>query len=360
MPNIQKIDTNFQVQTKLTRKDAVAYNVCHPPFSVYGLLLPQGEGDCFRRIPKAVAEQTSEGVVMLHTNTAGGRVRFATDSGYIAIRVKVGTVGKMSRMALTGSAGFDLYRTVDGKETYLHTYQPDWDLASGDILESELDFKNPQMWEYTLNFPLYSDVQKVEILLDKAARVEQGGKYRDEKPVVYYGSSITQGGCASRPGNAYQSIIARRMNVDYWNLGFSGNAKGELAMAQYIAELSMSAFVYDYDYNAPTLEHLAETHGPFYKVIRQKQPDLPIICISKPFCRSEEDERRRDVIRKTVEDARANGDENIWFINGAEFKEQFWAGDSITVDGCHPNDLGFMCMANVIGEKLKEVRTLKW
>lgn len=356
MSNIQKIDRNFQVQTMLTREDCAVYDVCQFPFAVYGLLLPQGEGDCFRRLPKSVAEQISEGVVMLHTNTAGGRVRFATDSGYIAIRVKMGTVSKVSRMALTGSAGFDLYRTVNGKETYLHTYQPDWDLQSGDVFESELDFKNPQMWEYTLNFPLYSDVQKVEILLEKDAQICEGGKYRDEKPIVYYGSSITQGGCASRPGNAYQSIIARQTNADYWNLGFSGNAKGELAMARYIAGLSMSAFVYDYDYNAPTLEHLEQTHAPFYKVIREKHPDLPILCISKPFRRSEEDNRRRDVIRKTVEDAKANGDTHIWFIDGAVFAEQFGAGDSITVDGCHPNDLGFMCMANVIREALAERR----
>ncbi len=356
MSDIQKIDTNFRAQTKLTRKNVAAYNVCQPPFAVYGLLLPQKEGDCFRRIPKGVAEQTSQGVAMLHTNTAGGRVRFATDSGYIAIRVKLGAISKVSRMALTGSAGFDLYRTVDGKEAYLHTYQPDWELDSGDAFVSELDFENPQMWEYTLNFPLYSDVEQVEVLLEAKAKVQEGGKYRDEKPIVYYGSSITQGGCASRPGNAYQSIIARRTNVNYWNLGFSGNAKGELVMAAYIASLPMSAFVYDYDYNAPDLGHLMETHAPFYKVIREKQPDLPILCLSKPFRRSQEDNIRRDVIRQTVEAARANGDENIWFIDGAAFGEQFGAGDSITVDGCHPNDLGFMCMANVIGEKLQEVR----
>ncbi len=358
MPDIQRIDTNYQVLTKLTRKNVAAYNVCQPPFAVYGLLLPQGDSGCFRRIPMSVAEQTGSGVVMLHTNTAGGRVRFATDSGYIAIRAKMGTISKVSRMALTGAAGFDLYRSKDGKETYLHTYQPDWDLDSGDVFESELDFRSTQMWEYTLYFPLYSDVVQLEILLEKDAKVHAGQAYRDEKPVVYYGSSITQGGCASRPGNSYQSIIARRMGVDYWNLGFSGNAKGEHAMAQYIGGLSMSTFVYDYDYNAPTLEHLANTHMPFYREIRKQNPNLPIICISKPFRRSDEDCRRRDVIQKTVEDARDGGDENIWFIDGAMFAEQFGAGDSITVDGCHPNDLGFMCMANVIGEKLEKVRNL--
>ena len=93
-------------------------------------------------------------------------------------------------------------------------------------------------------------------------------KYRDMKPVLYYGSSITQGGCCSRPGNTYQAVVSRRLNIDFVNLGFSGNARGERAMAEYVAAQPMSAFAFDYDHNAPSVEHLKNTHYDFYCIKR--------------------------------------------------------------------------------------------
>ena len=88
--------------------------------------------------------------------------------------------------------------------------------------------------------------------------------YVVEKPIVFYGSSITEGGCASRVTNAYPALLSKWLNADYINLGFSGSAKGEIPVAEFIAEQSMSAFVYDYDHNAPNPEHLAATHEAFF------------------------------------------------------------------------------------------------
>lgn len=112
--------------------------------------------------------------------------------------------------------------------------------------------------------------------------LKQAPKYAVKKPVVYYGSSITQGACASRPGNCYESILSRRLDCDYINLGFSGSAKGEDAIVDYIIGLDMSVFVMDYDYNAPTPEHLEKTHSKMFKAIRAEHPTLPIIIMPRP------------------------------------------------------------------------------
>ena len=120
----------------------------------------------------------------------------------------------------------------------------------------------------------------------------------------------------------------------------------------------MSVYVMDYDHNAPTAEHLEKTHEKMYKCVRAAQPELPIIMVSCPECRLTEDQvKRRAIIRATYDRAIADGDENVYFIDGSTLTWRF-GGDSGTVDGCHPNDLGFMCMAVGIGEVVKQALKL--
>ena len=186
--------------------------------------------------------------------------------------------------------------------------------------------------------------------------VGEGMPYRNQLPIVYYGSSITQGGCASRPGNAYQNIISRHLNMDFLNLGFSGNAKAEDAVTNYMADLPMLVFVCDYDHNAPNVEYLRSTHQKLYDTIRKKNPDVPFIMLSRPDfeCNLTDNRLRRDVIMETLLHARANGDKNIWFVDGSSlFRGQF--GDACTVDGTHPTDLGFGLFAEKLEDELRHV-----
>lgn len=174
-------------------------------------------------------------------------------------------------------------------------------------------------------------------------------------PVVYYGSSITQGACASRPGLAYQAIISRRLDLDFINLGFSGNARAEDTMVEYMASLEMSAFVSDYDHNAPTVDHLRATHLRMYRKIRESHPNIPYIMLSRPdfASHSEADsERRRRVIEDTFRAAREAGDKRVWYIDGEGIYRGFEL-DACTVDNDHPTDLGFMKMADAIGRILR-------
>ena len=346
--DISQVDKNFKVETGLNKTDIKFYDVKESPFEIDGVFYESG---AFRRIPQAVARATSGGVEFLHTNTAGGRVRFITDSSYVAVNAKMFGLGKMSHMAFTGSIGFDLYIKVNGDEIYKGTFIPPVDIT--DKYEGIIEFGSVESREITVNMPLYSNVNEMYIGLSESAAVVPPKLYATKNPVVYYGSSVTQGGCASRPGMSYQAIISRELDCDYINLGFAGNAKGEDAIAEYIAGMDMSAFVYDYDYNAPSAEHLKNTHGRMFNIIRGKNPDLPIIILSRPTFRlSPHEEERFDIIKETYDNAVSGGDKNVYLLKGSELMKT--ARRDGTVDGCHPNDFGFVSMANALIPVIKE------
>ncbi len=348
MDSIALIDKNFAVKPDFDTSGLTIYEVTKAPFSIYGLILPQNNADKFRRMPIEDAERVSDNVHFLSSRTAGGRLKFKTNSKRIAIFAKMGVISRLSCFALTGSAGFDLYVNNEFQGIFL----PPNDMVDG--YNSLLKLEDDSEKEITIHFPLYSEVISLMIGLDMDATVSKSGDYAITNPVVYYGSSITQGGCASRPGNSYEAMIARRFGINYLNLGFAGSALGEKEMAEYISKLDMSAFVLDYDYNAPNIEHLNNTHLPFYQVVREKNPTLPIVIISRPCTRlNEENRKRMEIIATTYRFAKANGDENVYFINGYEMMSR--CGHDATIDGTHPNDLGFDCMANTIGEFLSTI-----
>jgi hypothetical protein len=138
-------------------------------------------------------------------------------------------------------------------------------------------------------------------------------------------------------------------------LGFSGSARGELEIADFIRELDISLFVYDYDHNAPDVEHLRKTHEPFFKRIREKKPDLPIIMMTRPYANYGPDEQaRKEVVYQTYQNAIKNGDENVYFIDGSTLIPEDINNDA-KVDGSHPTDLGFYFMSLGIGKVLEDI-----
>lgn len=345
MKQIAEIDKNFEISLTVNKTNIKFYSALSSPFSLCGLLY---QNQRFRRIPEEISQTVSKNVHQLSANTAGGRIRFRTDSTCVVIHTKMENPGKMSHFALCGSAGFDLY--VDNE--YHASYLPPFQITDG--YQSVVNLGPTQEREITIHFPLYSNVNELYIGLDDTATVSEPQPYAITKPIVYYGSSITQGGCASRPGSAYPAILSRWLDVDSLNLGFTGNAKGEPAIAEYIASLPMSAFVYDYDHNAPTLEHLKNTHENMFNIIRKANPTLPIIMLSRPkYTLTKEEEERVAIIRQTFENALENHDENVYFIEGKTLMQ--YAKNEGTVDGCHPTDFGFYSMAQTLFPLLKSI-----
>lgn len=345
MRSIEQLDKNFEVKTAI--EESLFFTNClKAPFQVCGLISTQ---DGFVRMPSAAALHINSNIAALHKNTAGGRLRFRTNSPDIAIRAKMAAISKMPHFPLTGTAGFDLYED----NIYRGTFIPPYDMEDG--YESIIHLYSQYEREILIHFPLYSDVISLEIGLCQQASLLPPIPYCAKPPVVYYGSSITQGGCASRPGNSYENILSRALNIDHINLGFSGGAKGEEAMAEYISGLSMSAFVYDYDHNAPNIQHLRDTHPNMFSIIRAAKPLLPVIMLSRPQPNpSGEEKLRRSIILNTWQNAVVSGDKNVYFIDGSMMLHAF-GGDCGTVDAIHPNDLGFMCMAKFLEPILQKI-----
>ena len=147
-------------------------------------------------------------------------------------------------------------------------------------------------------------------------------------------------------------MISRALSTDYINLGFSGSAGAETAIAEYIASLDISIFVYDYDHNAPDTAFLEATHKNMFDIIRKKHPTLPIIMISRPISSDTQDMKNRfDIIKNTYDTAIKDGDKNVYLIDGPTLMAL--CGEEGTVDRTHPTDFGFYLMANRIAAELE-------
>ncbi len=352
--DITQIDKNFQVEP-ITESDVEWFDVTEKPFSLHGVFYDT-ETETFRRMPKAIADNVNAGVAWGAGCCTGGRVRFMTNSPYVAVKCVENFGTAMTNMTWIGSHGFGLYAGKEFFGTVHCQYNPNRPSMDGKIaFEGVRYLPTLSLEEITVNMPLYNEVYKMYIGVKKGSALQEAKPYAYSKPVVYYGSSITQGGCASHPGNDYQSFLSRWFDCDHINLGFSGSAKGEDTMREYLASLDMSVFVLDYDHNAPNEEHLQNTHYPIYEAVRKAHPKTPIIMMSKPdFDNSKPANiKRRAVVYDTYQRAKKQGDKLVWYIDGEKLFEKH-ERTACTVDFCHPNDLGFYRMAKTIAPVLKK------
>ena len=353
--NITEIDKNFKL-TVVKEPDVKWLDIKNEPFIIKGVSYYENEKR-YRRMPEEVANRVSVGVNLLSTNTSGGRVRFVTDSPFIALRAVIPAPGIMSHMPIVGTCGFSIY----SNNNFIGMCTPDIITCSKEnIVDNKVAFegvKYPKSGKNLIEiyFPLYNGVCELFVGIKDGCILEKAPEYTHELPVLFYGSSITQGGCASRPGNDYISHLERWLDTDIYNLGFSGNAKAEQTMCDYIANQKVSTYVIDYDHNAPTVEHLENTHFNLYKTIREKNANTPIVFISKPdFDYDPFGVERRTIIFNTYNTALKNGDKNVYYIDGETlFGDE--DRDACTVDTCHPNDLGFYRMAKNIYPTLKKL-----
>lgn len=350
--NMKKIDKNLVPDTITTIPNGKTYSVREAPFRLYGLYKPENKG-VFKRMPAETAAKVGEGYSLMNCMTSGVRARFKTDASVMQLRVITPTVTPVTTSGtITAMKGFDVYiKDNAGKERYYKSFRPP--VSFTDEYEAELSMPCG-MKDITLYFPMYNQIEDVFISIPEDAVLLAGSSYPQNAPILFYGSSITQGCCVSRTGNTYPSILSRMLDTDIINLGVSGGAKGQLPVAEYIAGLTLRAFVYDYDHNAPDVDFLQATHELFFNTVRKAQPNLPILLLSKPDFQKGEDEARREVIRATYNHAMAAGDKNVYFIDG----ESFFKGeyeDICTADGCHPNDHGYLCMAIKIASVLQKI-----
>lgn len=350
--NIEHVDKNFIINNEKVN-NVKYYNIKDKPISIHGVVYNNNLAR-YERMDDSVASSISGNLSFLNGCSSGGRIRFKTNSQVVSLKVFLGKVWGQAFHSKKMAVSFSLYVN----NHFYKLFSPDnkWNMLDESTYESIINFEDKKIKNIDIYFPLYTFIKDVYVGINEESLIKAPKTYKYSNPVVFYGSSTTQGCCASRPGNSYPAFLSQSLGIDYLNLGFSGNGKAEKTMAEYISNLPMSVFVFDYDYNAETVGELKANHLSFYKIIRKSNPNLPIILMPKPNAEPNPKEHieRINVIKETFNYAKSNGDNHIYFIdNRFLYKGNY--GYAHTVDGCHPNDLGFYLIARQMKPILRKI-----
>ena len=366
--DIEKFDPRMALESAVVDTNGVKW--------IDGRCLPL-EGKCFTnttdyydRLPSNVTIKVNAGVRGMKNHTSGMQFRFRTDSKFVEFKwVPYNSRLEMDHMPSTGVSGIDVYRRgKDGRWYYVKT---------GRIRDPKGGHLNVP-WTpgeaCLVNLPLYNGIRSFALGIDKDAKVAALGPRKSgvNKPVVFYGTSITHGGCASRPGLAFPSIVGRDLDVPIVNLGFSGSGRMELEMSEHLAAIDASCYVLDCLWNmssvrdTPDFEDIKDRtapipvvrarYEPFIRNLRAKRPGVPIVMaeMCDVYCKGP---NPRDVfIKKLYDKLIAEGWKNLVYLP----KKNMYTGDMEgTVDGCHPNDWGMMSMAKAFDVAVAEALGLK-
>lgn len=325
------------------------YTLFDKPLRVCGIPFFE-ENKKLARLPDELIEKLPH-LHHLGRRCSGGLVAFKTNSRNFTVKVTLKTLSVDVGMSIYSCQSAQVM--VGERENARHrgvVNPPNYETK---VFKGTFD-KSAELEQVSIYFPRNEQLENIEITVDDDAIVTEPTPYKYSKPVVFYGSSITEAGCSCNSTNAYNAILSRWLDFECYNLGFSGNARGELCMADYINTIDMGVFVYDYDHNAPTVEHLANTHKPFFDRIRSVHPNIPIIMMTRPLeCYLDAHKQRRDIVKATYDAAVAAGDQNVYFIDGETFYGET-DRNLCSFDDCHPNDLGFFRMASLIRPVLEE------
>ncbi|TMV43350.1 hypothetical protein FE783_35555 [Paenibacillus mesophilus] len=336
------------------------YSPLKQPFHIAGFAWFKQER-IYRRLPTLPPGSIPNAVNRLAEHTAGGQIRFQSDSSSLSVRVKLKGKADMTHMPATGQCGVDCYVGLPDTMPLQFANSTKYDRTLTEYECALYTGWKRSMRSIVLNMPLYQGVEEIWVGLDDDAVVSTPPRYASDKKVIIYGTSITQGGCASRPGMAYTNILSRRIPLEFLNLGFSGNGKGEPEVAEVVSRIEDPAcLIVDYEGNCVSTELFHKTLPEFIRIYRAAHPVTPILIPSRiRYAREEltphlyEMRMERKLFEQAlVRELREQGDLNVYFfdgsksLGGADFFE-------CTVDGSHPTDLGFLRMADALEPVLK-------
>ena len=318
-------------------------------FILEGTLIPESlKENRYDRLPISYKEIVRKPVWDLSKSSAGMSIRFISNSKSINVKWEVLNDLKMNHMAETGIKGIDLYFKNKDYWQYINTGRP-----VGIINESCLiDNMTNKMREFKIFLPLYDGIENIEVGIDSNSIIQKPSK-NDKKPIIFYGTSITQGGCASRPGMAHTNIISRKLDIDCINFGFSGNGGMEQSIAKLISESNPLFYVIECMPNMINAENVTNKTIPLVKTIRKKNPDTPIILVDHFISTysildkrtNNEIEKMNAALETEYEKMILDGYNDIFY-----FKSKNAIGDDNegTVDGVHFTDLGFLRYADFL------------
>jgi len=329
-----------------------------------GMFLPI-EGRAFNdtehyydRLPANVTTNVNGGVRDMKHHTSGMLFRFVTDSNTLKFRWTPysGNLA-MDHMPSTGVSGIDVYRFDAEKDRWLYVKTGRiWNAEKGGELNMDWAPNTPCL----VNLPLYNGIKSFSLGIVTNATVKALGPRKSgiDKPVVFYGTSITHGGCCSRPGLGFVNWVGRELDVPVVGLGFSGSGIMEYEMSEHLARIDASCYVLDCLWNMGTKDRpyrvgrcVDENYEPFIRNLRAKRPDVPIVMAEQcdVYCKGTNE--KDALMRKLYEKLIAEGWKNLVYLP----KDEMYTGDlEGTVDGTHPNDLGMKSLSLAFGKAVRQ------
>ncbi|WP_411273861.1 SGNH/GDSL hydrolase family protein [Daejeonella sp.] len=323
-------------------------------FAIEGTGVPESAKESpYDRLPLSSKGKVRKAVWDLSKNSAGLMVRFLSNSSSIKVKWGILNDTKLNHMASTGIKGVDLYCKVNGTWVYVNTGRP-----TG--MENEASLVStlaPGEREFKIYLPLYDGTTHVEVGIDSTSYIRKPAP-KTQLPIVFYGTSILQGGCASRPGMAFTNIISRKLNVDCYNFGFSGNGRMDQPVVDVIAGIKASFYVIDCLPNM-TPKQVTDSVMPLAKAIRAKNPSTPIVFVENieyariPFEANlkKSFEAKNEALQTEFDKLVKGGMKGLYYISSAN---AIGTDNEGTVDGTHMTDLGFMRYADYLIGKFKE------
>lgn len=301
----------------------------------------------YDRLPAILNGKTRPPVWSLSKNCSGLAIRFRTNSKVIAARWEVTKDATMNHFAPSGIKGLDLYGYKDGKWQFVNSGRPTGKKTTATIISNMAG----EDMEYLLYLPLYDGLVSLEIGVSASAEITNPkiNSPQREKPVVFYGTSITQGGCASRAGMAYPNILSRMLDRQTINLGFSGNGQLDLEIADAMADIDASCFVIDCLPNV-TVDQMKEKYARFLETIRKKKPNVPILMVESilfPHRYFDQKiytllEQKNATLKNIYLEQKKKGDKHLYYQKADHL---IGTDAEATVDGVHLTDLGFLRMS---------------
>lgn len=310
----------------------------------------------YDRFPSDAEHKVPPAVWSLSRDCAGMMGRFKSNASAVHVRytlTKSNTA--MPHMPGTGVSGVDLYaRDEKNQWRWVNVIKPvDKQVNQVGPLSEGM---KPQEREYAFYLPLYNGVEKVEIGVNEGATFE--GLAPRKKPIVFYGTSITHGACASRPGMCHPAILGRRFDLPTTNLGFSGNGKMDASVGEYLCKVDAAVFVIDCLPNMDA-KLVTERCIPLVKQLREAKPETPIVLVEDRRNtnswihpeRAAHHTANHAALKAAYEKLQAEGVKKLFYISGDALLGD--DGDGST-DGSHPSDLGFYRQSDVFEPVLRE------
>jgi hypothetical protein len=304
---------------------------------------------------KSKIDLANPNLIELGSHLSGVHLMFKSNSKSFTFDVVLTRHSVHPHMSNLAESGFDIYIYIANQWVFYQSIIP---APRNQSYQKTVSFKTSKEHIFMVYFPLYNQISNLDIYIDDNAFINSYHHKYDKKACIY-GTSITQGACASRPGMTYTAILSRLLNHEIINYGFSGQGLGEDIVAKMMSEIkNIDYFIIDYEANAGAIGLIEKTLKPFIDILRTQYPKIPVMIVSRVISAlsiwdKHIEENRLENKKYQLDFVQDSNDENIYFIDGEKLLPK--PNDDMTVDGIHFNDLGFYHFSQNLAKRIQHI-----